>query len=525
MKSYVKRDSTTIKGNIVISTVDQLSLLGDVGSNIKNEVKLQEIDANKWYPREIRGKIHQKVVERFGEKALYYLGLEQFNFRGVENFFFLPHVNYRKKITLRNFKFYGLKNKSRNISDQREIRNRLFILLTKLHFSSNTIKAKNDEINGEFSIIDNDTIIYKLTNAVYRGHHEFNRGSIFNLIVRWIGDEWDIKVSNLEDQNEYRTGLSTNVFKCDFNFRKKKEKLEKIHDEIRDKAKDEFLKSVINGSEKQRKIAVEQSKKLSKLSKKIGKYIPPQIHKGIFKGEHDTEIKTKRKKCTIFFSDIKNFTDTSEKLQPEDLTKYLNEYFSEMTKIALEHGATIDKYIGDAVMLFFGDPTSKGEREDARACVNMSIRMQERMVELREKWKQEGFYQPFEIRIGINTGYCNVGNFGSEQRLTYTIIGGEVNVAARLESAGDANKILMSYETYAHAQDLIDVKELESIKMKGISREVKVFEVTGRKNFIIKNNPLRKKEPNISREIEIKLKELELQIVNLKNLIKSKNSK
>ena len=129
-------------------------------------------------------------------------------------------------------------------------------MLTKLHFSSKTISAKNDEINGEFSIIDNDTIIYKLTNAVYRGHHEFNRGSIFNLIVRWIGDEWDIKVSNLEDQNEYRTGLTTNVFKCEFDFRKKKEKLEQIHDEIRVKAKDEFLKSVINGSEKQRKTAL-----------------------------------------------------------------------------------------------------------------------------------------------------------------------------------------------------------------------------------------------------------------------------
>ena len=96
----------------------------------------------------------------------------------------------------------------------------------------------------------------------------------------------------------------------------------------------------------------------------IGKYIPPQIHKGILEGKYDTNITTKRKKLTIFFIDIKNFTDTSEKLQPEDLTKYLNEY--EMTNIALEHGATIDKYIGDAVMLFFGDPTSKGEKEDAK---------------------------------------------------------------------------------------------------------------------------------------------------------------
>ena len=90
--------------------------------------------------------------------------------------------------------------------------------------------------------------------------------------------------------------------------------------------------------------------------------------------------------------------------------------------------------------------------------------------------------KPFEIRVGINTGFCNVGNFGSEQRLTYTIIGGEVNIAARLETAGDAGKILMSNETYAHVREIVDVKELNSIKMKGVSRDVKVFEVIGRKS-------------------------------------------
>ncbi len=80
----------------------------------------------------------------------------------------------------------------------------------------------------------------------------------------------------------------------------------------------------------------------------------------------------------------------------------------------------------------------------------------------------------------MNTGYCNVGNFGSDQRLTYTIIGGEVNVAQRLEASADSNGILMSYETYAHAQDMVEVEEREAIKMKGISREIKVFSVTGR---------------------------------------------
>ena len=229
-----------------------------------------------------------------------------------------------------------------------------------------------------------------------------------------------------------------------------------------------------------------QNKKIESISHQIGKYIPPQIHDALFAGKYDTGITTRRKKLTVFFSDIKNFTSTSENLQPEDLTKYLNEYFSEMTKVALEQGATIDKYIGDAMMVFFGDPESRGEREDARACVEMALRMQERMEELREKWLNEGFADPFQIRIGLNTGYCNVGNFGSDQRLTYTIIGGEVNVAARLESAAEANGILMSYETYAHVQDMVEVEQKEAIKMKGINREIKIFNIISRKSKISK---------------------------------------
>ena len=96
----------------------------------------------------------------------------------------------------------------------------------------------------------------------------------------------------------------------------------------------------------------------------------------IFEGNYDTNVATTRKQLTVFFSDIKNFTSTAESLQPETLTHYLNEYFSEMTAIALNYGATIDKYIGDALMVFFGDPESKGVKEDARAGVEMAIEMQ-----------------------------------------------------------------------------------------------------------------------------------------------------
>ena len=147
----------------------------------------------------------------------------------------------------------------------------------------------------------------------------------------------------------------------------------------------------------------QQRSRLEGLSQQLAKYLPPQIHEALFAGKYDTQITTQRKKLTVFFSDIKEFTRTAESLQPESLTEYLNDYFSEMTAIALSHGATIDKYIGDAMMLFFGDPDTRGVAEDAIACVEMAVKMQNRMRVLGDQWKKRGFETPFVIRIGINT--------------------------------------------------------------------------------------------------------------------------
>ena len=118
---------------------------------------------------------------------------------------------------------------------------------------------------------------------------------------------------------------------------------------------------------------------LAALSMKISRYISPQVYKSIFSGQKDVTIHTERKKLTIFFSDIQNFTATTERLQPELITQLLNEYFTEMSAIAHEHGGTIDKFIGDAMLIFFGDPESKGDRADAQACLQMAWRMQRRL--------------------------------------------------------------------------------------------------------------------------------------------------
>jgi adenylate cyclase len=218
---------------------------------------------------------------------------------------------------------------------------------------------------------------------------------------------------------------------------------------------------------------------LASISMKIAKYISPQIYKSIFSGERDVAIATERKKLTIFFSDIENFTATTERLQPEDLTALLNEYFTEMSAIALRHGATVDKFVGDAMLLFFGDPETKGVQQDARACVEMAAEMQRRLVELAAQWYRRGIEQPFRARMGINTGYCNVGNFGSEDRMDYTIIGAEANLAARLQSIAAPGGIVMSYETFALVSDIVRAHPLPAISVKGISREIVPYAFEG----------------------------------------------
>jgi adenylate cyclase len=214
---------------------------------------------------------------------------------------------------------------------------------------------------------------------------------------------------------------------------------------------------------------------LASISMQISKYLSPQVYKSIFSGEKDASISTERKKLTIFFSDIKDFTETTERLQPEELTTLLNEYFTEMSRIALAHGATIDKFIGDAILAFFGDPETKGVVEDAKACMRMALEMQARLEELNIEWKQRGYEHPFSARMGINTGFCNVGNFGSSERMDYTIIGAEANLAARLESIAEPGGIVMSYETCILVQDIVQATALEPTKFKGIAREVIPF--------------------------------------------------
>jgi len=215
------------------------------------------------------------------------------------------------------------------------------------------------------------------------------------------------------------------------------------------------------------------------LSNQLSKYLSPQVYASIFSGEQSVEIASKRKKLTVFFSDIADFTETTDSLESEELTNLLNRYLTEMSKVALDHGATIDKYVGDAIIAFFGDPETRGVKEDAKTCVEMAIAMQRRMRDLQSEWLDMGLERPFQVRMGINTGFCTVGNFGSGDRMDYTIIGNEVNLAARLESYAEVGGILLAHETHSLVKDTVMAEEGDTLTVKGFAKPVRTYSVVG----------------------------------------------
>lgn len=255
----------------------------------------------------------------------------------------------------------------------------------------------------------------------------------------------------------------------DITERKKNEaRLKKQQKELKSKAKS--LKQLNEDV----KIKNEQ---LQALSNKLAKYLSRQVYKNIFEGKSDVKIESYRKKLTIFFSDIQGFTELTDRVESEVLTSALNKYLNEMSKIALDHGGTIDKYIGDAIMIFFGDPETMGEKEDALACVKMAIDMKKKLIEMRREWDLLGVTEPLSVRMGINTGFCTVGNFGSEERLDYTIVGGAVNLASRLESAADTDEILISHDTFSLIKDEVACDPRNEITVKGIAYPVMTYSV------------------------------------------------
>lgn len=257
---------------------------------------------------------------------------------------------------------------------------------------------------------------------------------------------------------------------------------------------------------KDRELIEEKTKRLENIANRLSKYLSPQVYKSIF-DEEESGKKTKenyvRKNLTIFFSDIVNFTDLSDSLEAEKLALILNNYLSEMSLIAINSNATIDKFIGDAILSFHGAPETLGDENDAINCISMALEMKERVKELQSFWIRQGVKGGLKVRYGISSGFANVGDFGSSVMSDYTAIGSSVNLASRLQSIAPENEIIISDTTYNLVKNQINCEEYEEITPKGFVRPVKTYKVIDFKNK--KNSKTKKSYSKKGNHVDIQI--------------------
>jgi adenylate cyclase len=218
------------------------------------------------------------------------------------------------------------------------------------------------------------------------------------------------------------------------------------------------------------------------VKKTFSHYLSAHVMESILSDPNSLRLGGQRANLTVLFSDIRGFTTISEALKPEEVVELLNEYLSKMVEVVFRHDGTLDKFIGDAVMAFWGAPLVQADH--ARKAVLCAVEMIEELMKLQEKWRAEG-RKIIEIGIGVNTGDMVVGNMGSKEKMEYTIIGDNVNLGSRLEGLNKEYKtrIIISSTTYEAVKDLVEAEPLGDVKVKGKEKTVKIFAVTGRKGF------------------------------------------
>ncbi len=211
-----------------------------------------------------------------------------------------------------------------------------------------------------------------------------------------------------------------------------------------------------------------------RLIETFGQYIPPQLVSELSRLPNGLSTEGESKILTVFFCDLQNFTNISEELNPKQLNKLLNEYFTSMTEILFKHGGTIDKYIGDAIMAFWNAPTEQAEH--AQRSVEAALEMSQAIQTLAEKFISHGWPR-LSMGIGINTGRANVGNMGSKYRMTYTAIGDAVNLASRIESLTRTYRVPILISEHTHKQlKGITCRELDQVRVRGKHQLTRIYQ-------------------------------------------------
>lgn len=234
------------------------------------------------------------------------------------------------------------------------------------------------------------------------------------------------------------------------------------------KAQEELL-ALNRGLEERVNKQVEELKRYNDLRR----YLSPKLTEKILSSGGVLGGQPQRKMMTVMFSDIRGFSTLTDSLEPEELFQLLDKYLAEMTALIHRYEGTLNKIIGDGMLIFFGDPIPM--EDHARRAVLMAVDMQKKADELKDEWRRFGY--EFGMGIGINTGYMTVGNIGSDMHMDYTVIGNQVNVAARLESQAGPGQILVSQRTYSRVSDMVDAEEIGEVRVKGIHAPVTTYNI------------------------------------------------
>ena len=203
-------------------------------------------------------------------------------------------------------------------------------------------------------------------------------------------------------------------------------------------------------------------------------FISPQMVNLIMSGQMNYDFSPRRAELTMLFSDLRGFTSLCDELEPEELAPILNEYLTEMTEIIFQHGGTIDRYLGDGIMTFFGAPIP--DEKHPENAVSTALAMQAKLSELKEKWLGDA-QRELGTGIGITTGYVTVGSFGPKSHKEYTVSGSNANIASRLSKIAEMAQVLISPRTCARVGDLFEVEPLGQRQFKGRATPMMVYHV------------------------------------------------
>lgn len=235
--------------------------------------------------------------------------------------------------------------------------------------------------------------------------------------------------------------------------------------------------AVVLAAELQQRRLDVQAETLRRSHAMIRRYVPSQVVDAVVEGGENVTAH-ERRKITVFFSDIVGFTEMVDRMEPEELSRVLNDYFTAMTLIAEKYDGTIDELIGDAVLILFGAPSTTTDRDHAMRAVRMALDMQSSVDRLNQEWMDAGIDAEMRVRMAIDTGVVTVGNFGSSGRMKYAALGRAVNVAARLQTLAEPGQLLVSHPTWLLTREAIAYVEKGEVELKGVHHPIRTYEIT-----------------------------------------------